>query len=67
MELLLTNKNDQALVNPPNSKSKNKVLVGKSNLSTELGFDRGAWVCPAMSDDFWECPLVLSMHVLFSN
>ncbi|KAH9666480.1 protein ANTI-SILENCING 1 [Citrus sinensis] len=45
-----TKRKDQALANPPSKKPKISVLIGKPNVSGNLGFDKGARMSPTMKD-----------------
>lgn len=47
-----TKRKDQALANPPSKKPKISVLIGKPNVSGNLGFDKGARMSPMMKGSF---------------
>lgn len=47
-----TKRKDQALANPPSKKPKISVLIGKPNVSGNLGFDKGARMSPTMKGNF---------------
>lgn len=55
----LTKRKDQALANPPSKKPKISVLIGKPNVSANLGFDKGARMSPTMKGNFWGCLLYM--------
>lgn len=47
-----TKRKDQAPANPPSKKPKISVVIGKPNVSANLGFDKGARMSPTMKGNF---------------